>query len=430
VDGISWKGITSLLLLLGLVSLWPASVLAAPDAVESVSVSIISETATPPPRIAKRMTASISAVGENVLLGKKVTEVRDSQAAYEKIIQEVFDRVLVGYSVQEVAIHPGVDTTIVVTLTPWGDVVREVTVDMEYNNLSPGVSDLVRQDMGDVTGKVRDILIGLPIDAVDWGGALSKTVLRDYLEAQLPEFRYGFDIVPGAKTTVRISLAPQGTLIQDVQFSLRSKTIPNVLLMAARPEVEAMGNELRGLPVAFVERHRDYFTTRIGQTAANLPVVRKYGLTLKPVLEVGSDARITLFADTHQYKLTLKGYLDMGRQQDNTEVRLHVGKYLGEREEAFMEVHFLPSDVSWEFLPGIAHRVGTDTTVGVKYSITHQQYITWLHQPLSNRLSFRLERTPATGYNEMGLRYKLHDFVSAEYVRTNHESWLRLIADL
>lgn len=424
-----WRRQFLLLALAVVFCLLPVPAAAAADTVDSIAVNVTSDVP-PPARIVKRMIGSVTTVGEQILLGKTVGDVIDRQAAYEKIIQEVFDRVLVGYAVTGVTIDPGSRTTILVALTPWGDVVRDVSVELDYGSLSPAAAELMSRDVGDVTEKVRNLLVGLPIDSVDWAGSLSKTLLREYLEGQLPEFRSGIEIVAGAVTTVRISLLPQGPVVQDVQVSLRSKTIPNMLLLTARPDIETTAGELRGLPVAFVERHSAYFTNRVGSQAAQLPAARRYELKLTPSLEAGRETKVTLNAETDRYKVTLEGHLDMGREQNNTAVQLHVGKSIGSRDEAFMEVVFFPNRVSWEFLPGWGRRVGTNTNVGIKYNIGDQQAVLWLQQPLARNWSFRLERTPAAGYTEVGIRYKLHDFISAEYVFTNHDNWLRLVGDL
>ncbi len=408
---------------------FPVPAIAAAETVDSIVVNITSDVM-PPARIAKRMTNSVVAVGEHVLLGKTVSDVTEKQAAYEKVVQEVFDRVLVGYMVQGVSIQPGTQTGIAITLVPWGDIVRDISVEVDYGAMPAASAGLVRQDMGDVSEKVRNLLVGLPIDAVDWAGSMSKTLLHEYLEAQLPDFRTGIEIIAGPVTTVKISLLPQGPVVQDVQVSLRSKTIPNVLLLTARPDVEATAGELRGLPVSFVERHLAYFASRIQQKASQLPAVRRYELALTPVLEPGRETKVVLDAETDRYKITLEGHLDMGRQRDNTAAQLHVGKFLNKRDEAYMEVVFFPSQIAWQFKPGVFHRFGTNTNIGMKYNITDNQAVLCLNQPLSHDWSLRLERTPASGQTEIGFRYRLHDFISMEYIITNHDNWLRLIGDL
>lgn len=407
----------------------PGIAKASDDIVEKVTVSITASQ-TPTTRIAKRMSASVGTVGEQMLVGRNVSDVANGKASYEKLIQEIFDRVLVGYSVQSVNLVPDSNTVIQVAVAPWGEVVREVALEVDFGNISPEITDLVKKDMGNIEAKVNDVLVGLPIDAIDWAGGVSKILIREMLVSQLPEFRANFDIIAGARTVVHLSLAPLGATVQDVHVSLRSHTIPNVLLIAARPTVEQAGKSLVGLPVAFVERHRDYFTEKLAATAARHSIAKRYGLALTPVINPGVDTTVALDAETDQYKVALEGYLDMGRSKDNTSFKLHVGKFIGKQDEAFLEVDFIPSAVTWDFVPGWGHTFSPRTTAGMKYNISDQHNIVWLHQNLNRNLTLRLERTPAVNKNEFGIRYKMHDFLSAEYVVNKEDRWLRLIGSL
>jgi hypothetical protein len=401
------------------------------EVVEKVTVNIIpaSETQEPPDRIAKRMAASVSTVGEHVLLGRKVSDIIESRASYEKLIKEIFERVLVGYSVQQVTIIPGSQVQITVEIASWGEVVHDVKLEVDVGSVSPDVLTLVKKDIGDLESQVNGLLIGLPIDAVDWAGSVSKVVIRDMLAVQLPEFYANLDIVPGSHTIVKLSLSPRGPLVQSVHVTLQSQTIPNLLLFQVRPTVEDATNSLIGLPVTFIDRHRDYFTAKLLATAAQQPVTRRYGLLLTPVINAGSDTEIILQAETTKYRVLLEGYLDIDRADDATSFKLHAGKLLNKRDEAFLEVNFIPSKVTWEFLPGWGHRIGS-TDVGMKYNTTSERGIFWLNQELGHHWTLRMERTPVSGYTEVGVRYKLHEFLSAEYVITNNENWLRLVANL
>jgi len=416
-------------MLLAFFVLLPGIANASDDVVEKVTVSITASQ-TPTTRIAKRMSASVGIVGEQMLVGRTINDVTNGKATYENLIQEVFDRVLVGYSVQSVSLVPAANTRIEVRVVPWGDVVHDVTVEVDFGTISPELQGLVTQDMGNIEEKVNDVLVGLPIDALDWAGGVSKLVIREILASQLPEFRANFDIVPGPRTLVKLSLAPLGATVQDVHVSLRSHSIPNVLLAMTRPTVDQAGKSLVGLPVAFIERHRDYFTAKLAATAAEHSIAKNYGLTLTPVLNPGVDTEITLNAETDQYQVSLEGYMDMGRNKDNTSFRLHAGKFIGKQDEAFVEVNFVPSSVAWSFVPGWGHTIGSTTTAGIKYDMSDKREILWLRQDVNRNLSFRLERNVTAGNGEFAVRYKLHDFISAEYIVTQDGNWLRLIGNL
>lgn len=407
----------------------PSTAKASNEVVEKVTVSITSSQ-TPPSRIAKRMSASVGTVGEQMLVGRNVSDVAGGQADYERLIQEIFNRVLVGYSVKNVHVAAAPNAVIQVELSPWGDVVREVALEVDGGNLSPELTDLVKKDIGNMEDQINEILVGLPIDAVDWAGGVSKIVIREVLASKLPEFSANFEIIPGARTVVKVSLTPLGATVQDIHVSLRSRTIPNVLLVAIRPTVNQAGVSLVGLPVAFVERHRDYFTAKLTAAAEQHSLTKKYGLTLTPIIHPSVDTEIALDAETNRYKLSLEGNMDMGRSQDSTSFKLHGGKFISKQDEVFMEVRFVPSTVAWDFIPGFGHSVSKGLTVGVKYNLSDRNSILWLQQDLNRNLSLRFERTPASGLNEFGIRYKVHDFLSAEYIVNQRDQWFRLISSL
>jgi hypothetical protein len=376
------------------------------------------------------MEKSVTTVGEQVLVGRKISDVVENTPAYEKLIKDVFDRVLVGYSVQNVRITSGPDTRIEVTIAPWGDVVKDVKLELDLSGISPGAAALVQQEMGDMRGKIGEVLIGMPVDSVDWVGGISKTVMRDLLAAQLPEFQSNLDITAGTTTTVRISLMPSGPTIQDVKVVMRSGSIPNFLLLNVRSKVEEAALSLRGLPVHFVERHRNYFSKELEQVAGGQPAIERYGLKLNTTINADTESTVIISAETTKFNIWLEGYLDLGRNTDETSAKLHVGKYVSSRDELFLETTFNPGSVTWQFMPGWGHRFAQKTEFGIKYNVNDERDLLYLKQDLGRNWSIRLERTPANGYNELGVRYKLHDFLSAEYVFTSNEKWLRLVGNL
>jgi hypothetical protein len=67
---------------------------------------------------------------------------------------------------------------------------------------------------------------------------------------------------------------------------------------------------------------------------------------------------------------------------------------------------------------------------GIKYNTSSSQNMLWLSKELSPSWTMRLERNPKNRNNELGLRYKLHDFLSAEYIITKDDQWLRLVGHL
>lgn len=419
----------TLLLLIVLIQLTTIAGAAAPR-IEELNVSVECPQAPTAARVAKRMEASVNTVGQHVLLGKTVDEVLSAQSSYEKIIKEIFDRVLVGYSVNTVAITPGKATTVYVKLVPWGDVVRKVTLKINFSGVSPAVLPHLKDDIGDLERQIKEILLGLPVDSVDWVSGVAKQMIRETLAEKLPEFTATFDIEPGKETVLRVSLVPAGATIKDVNVNLRSQLLPNIMLFRARNQALETAKNLRGLPVAYVKRHEDIFGGMIRDVIANHKIARDYHLQVSADMVVDTDTTVTINANTDKYKVILEGYLDIGKDEDNTSLRLHAGKYIGDHDEIFLEINFMPSNVEWEFVPGWGTRLGPSTIGGIKYNLSESKSILWINQNLGPKWSLRIERIPADHHNEFALRYKMHEFLGVEYVASDTDNYLRLIGNL
>ena len=187
---------------------------------------------------------------------------------------------------------------------------------------------------------------------------------------------------------------------------------------------------MRGLPLSFVERNRDFFAARLEARAGVEGVTRRYSLRYTTEIRTGAVTEVVVQTETDRLNITLEGWLDVGRTKDNTAVKLHAGQYISDRDELFMEIKFLPNSVSWEFEPGWAHKLTPSTLAGVRYNLSEKHSKLWLHQYLGPQWLLRLERDPVDGRNEFAVRYKLHELLSAEYVFTTEEKWLRLIGNL
>jgi len=397
--------------------------------VEAVQVEVVA-TAVPAQRILRRMSESVKSIGEHLLLGRSTIEVSQRQEYYQKLVRDVFDRVLIGYTVEKVEIDAAAVTRIRIHIAPWGDTVRSVAVKVDYSGIAPQALGLIKTDMGKLEAEIEAALIGLPVDAVDWASGVARELIRELLLRRLPEFHFSLDVEAGAATAVRLSLFPTGELVREARVSLRSTTLPNLLLVHARPAVELEAASLRGLPVAYVERRLGYFTEKVRLAAQNDPVIHRFGLAVVPLVRPGTDTEVAVSVEAETYRISAEVFLDIGRDRDNISGKAHIGRKLGRQDEVFLELKVLPGTMTWEFMPGWGHRFGNDTWAGIRYRTNDQQWAGWLEQNLGGRWSLRAERWPNLNRNEVGIRYKLHDFLSAEFVLSNELQWLRLVGHL
>ena len=120
----------------------------------------------------------------------------------------------------------------------------------------------------------------------------------------------------------------------------------------------------------------------------------------------------------------------MGKKENSSQFKFHAGKYINPRQEAFLDVAFSPGDIKWEFLPGWSYHANEKTWLGIKYNLSEGDEWLFLEEALAKRWKLRAELCPKNGDFEVGLRYRLYDFFSLEYVIREDDKWLRLIGNL
>lgn len=397
--------------------------------VETVQVSIVSER--PLAQVLQtRLENSLSAVTQQMLNGKPVEDVELQRVKYERTLQEVFNRVLFGYEVEWVRLQPETNLSVQMKVTPWGDLVDSLIVQFEYGSLPPDLQPLLAKDLAGLADGLTELFVGLPVDSEDWAAGVARTEIRERALARLPEYAVNMELLPGTHSVLKLTTVPHGPLIQDSRINIRSPNLPNLLLLDLKRELAEEVTSWRSLPAAWVERHQDYFAQRLLHKAQQSALTARYDLTYQVQLQPGALTEIWLTANTSGYKINVEGYLDMGRQDNSTSAHLHAGRMMNRQTELFGEVDFYPAKFNWKFSGGLGRHIGADTDLGYQYQLTDGQGKLWLKQSLAPDWQLRLERYPKSGDYEMGVRYRLHEFLSVEYVYTKQENWLRLIGVL
>lgn len=382
-----------------------------------------------PSRLALRIQASVQAVAAQVLVGRPVAVVEPKRGAYERMVSEVFDRILIGYSVETASISLGEETKISLRLIPWGDVVEKTDLRWDDSAFPLRGRETLRFQVETLKKVVDEVLLGMPVDAADWGAGLARTVVREWFEDQLPEFRPEVEVSVAKTTQVKLTMTPRAPLVQALKVTLRSRSLPNVLLYTVQKDLEQEGQGWLQLPVSFVARQEKSLAEQLLLKAATHAWVKQLGLQMRLVeVRAGPVTEVVLDAESRYYRMFAEGYLDMGKKDEATRVRLHAGWKATPQGELFLEGDFFPNDVKNRWYSGLGWQVFSQTEAGVKYKFQDGEKIFWMRQQLGGPWSLRLERYEDQHASELGVRYRLHEFLSAEYVLTNEERWLRLIA--
>ena len=400
------------------------------NTVESVSVEVTAADKLPPP-VAQRMAQSIAGVAEQLMLGSDTAEIAAQKAQKEQIIREVFDKILVGYSVERVAIYPGVNTIVAVRLVPWSVTVKSVTVNTVIEGMPPELERLARRDMDGAEDMFVEVLQGMPLLAMDWTHGILKRELKTFMDEHLPEFRADFDITPTHNAQVNLTVYPKMPTVKNVNLFMRSDTVPNFALLGYRDKLEKKVNMLVGVPIGFAERHREEIAQNIADFLDGQADFHMVGMKTAVTMEIGEETAVTSRSDTDRYRLRLEGWLDIGKKDDDDALkfRLHFGTRLSSADELFLLADFAPQDVRVAWNIGYGRDLSSKTTAQFRYDPDKRRFIGGVSQYLLPDLQLRYERNRVTRLDEWGLRYRLHDFMSLEYVRNREEGWLRLIGN-
>lgn len=398
--------------------------------IEGVKVSVVDSTGRTGQALTERMTASMQVVAEQLFLEKDTAQIESVKSDYARLLGEVGERALTGYKVEETVIKLGTSSEIILKLSPWLDVVNDVEVDLKFSGVDQDMSEVLLSKLPELKARIVKTVSGASVDAVDWAGGVLRQKVRQDMESMLPEFRASVDLSQtGKKVVVQVIVYPIGQTVHDVKFELLSETVPNILFMKTKERLHEEADELRGLPVDFVKKHRPELEKRLLTSVNEEKVVSLYSLKPTVTITPGTDTVVEIRMEADKYKIWIEGYGDSGRDENNLSGRAHLGKYISDNDELFAEFSVELENMEWEFAPGLAHRHGK-TTIAYARRITEHENNYRLEYDVSPKWRLRAEHFSGANINEFGARFRIHEFLSVEYVYSNDKPYLRLIGNL
>lgn len=403
---------------------------AAAESVEKVVVSVEDVSGRTSDVLLERMTASMQVVAEQLFLDREAATIAKARQDYERLLGEVGERALTGYKVESIDILVGRTAKVSLKLSPWLDAVGSVRVDLNFSGVDKQTAADLSAKLPGLEEKIRHTLQGASLDSVDWAGGVLRQKIRQEVERNLPEFRASVDLSQTGKTVVaQVIVYPVGEIVQQVKFELFSETVPNILLLQAKKRLRADAETLRGLPVEYLRHHRGELEQKLLEAAFEEKVVGIYDLQPVVTIAPAVDAEVFFRMNAAKYKIWFEGYADLGREEDNLSGRAHVGKYFSDRDEVFAEVSLELEDMDWEFAPGYAHKSGKTTFAYLRRLSDHENNYR-LEYELSPKWRLRAEHFSDSDRNEFGARYRIHEFLSVEYVYSTDKPYLRLVGNL
>lgn len=378
----------------------------------------------------ERMGKSMQVVAEQLFLDKDSVNINAACGDYERLLAEVGDRVLTGYQMERVSVNAGAVTYIDIHAAPWSAAVENVFVDMEFSGVEPGTAQLLEKRLPQLKDRIENILKGSSVDASDWAGGILRRMVRSEVETQLPEFKAAVDVVGEEnRTVVQVVIYPVGQLVQNVKYSMTSESIPNLLLLDLKQRYAQKADALRGLPVEFVKRHQAELENLLLTDLKSEKSVKMHNLAPSIKLVPGSTLGVEIGMGSDKYKIWFEGYGDIGRDDDNISGRAHIGKFISGRDEIFGEAGVTLDDVDWDFSAGWARHWGKATLSYMRRGPDGQNVYRGEYD-FTSKWRLRTEYFSGTDTTEIAVRYRIHEFLSAEYVYSNDKPYFRIVGNL
>lgn len=419
------------IMLAAVASFWPLpQVFSMP--IENVRVQIVDTNKGTSAPLLEKMNNSMQIVAEQLLQDKDVETTEAVKADYAKLLAEIGDRVFTGYELQQVEMSVASNTTVKLYLRPWSGTIQQTRVEVDFSGLGQQTAAMLRKRIPRLEEELEQIVTGASIDAVDWAGSILRKQVREKVEQALPEFKAAVDLVQDGKTNnavVQVVIYPIGEAVTDIVYEMHSESVPNLLLMQLKYKYAERCNEFRGLPVGYVKRHKQELANILEEELKLEPIVGQLNLIPKVILLSGADTSIDISLNTNKYKIWADGYADIGRKDDNLSGKAHIGKYFSPKDEMFVEQELVTDNVHWSTNLGYARTWGKSTW-SFRRRIPEADNIYKLEYKLEPKWTLRMEHSSGNNRNEYAVRYRIHEFLSAEYVYGGKESYLRIIGNL
>lgn len=413
--------------------LWTGNVLAAP--VTKVDVQIKDEAGTTSPVLLQKMEDSMQVVAAQLFNGRDSDFITADAAGYERLLAEISDRVITGYQTNQVRLstsdgREGMTVKLVFSVAPWAQTVQKVDVDLQFSGISPFAAEVLQEKVPALKEQLQKTLQGASLDAADWAGSVLRGQVKGSVEEALPDFRAAVDLTTqNGNAVVQVVIYPVGELVRDVQYSMVSRSIPNILLMKLKYKYADKAKSLQGLPVSYVEMNKETLSKKILQELSDEIQVRRHHLMPQVLIHPGPETQLDISLESHEYKIWFEGYGDIGRKDHNLSGRAHFGKFISRRDEIFGEVGVDLKDVRWDFNAGYAFHYGK-ATMSYMFRVPADAHVIRAEYDITPKWRLRYEHFGDKKENEYAVRYRIHEFLSGEYVYSTNKSYFRIVGNL
>ena len=357
-----------------------------------------------------------------------------SSAVKAQLLQVVGEKLFTGYKIKNVLftqekIHVQMERS--TPLVPW-------SVEILLPHLEVPVAQWFSEDVQGMAQKVEELLAGVPLEAFAWCDAELKGAVEQLYEETLPGWRISLLVrTKEGNPSLQIAFSPEQPLTLAIDPKVRSNSLPTLFYSGIREDLLRDYAPIIGLPVGWVERHRDDLSAWSKKVLSKHRIVQQ--ARIEPKVEITPAPLSAVDVDLESRRFTVWFWLAayMGNSDRYPEVGLHLGRRAQLFPHTEMELYgeFVSTVNDWSLESRLGGRWSPwgDVWVGVE----------WVNPGDSWWARFSIDSRPRKPYfwvrfntdrdlnSAVGWRFSEHFSVEMHYDSRDRDYWsIRAIANL
>lgn len=343
----------------------------------------------------------------------------------EEIIKGVLPKLFPGYKVKEVVFE---DSYIKVLFESVPPIVERISISFSPDKFPEELEPLYRASYEELKVEINSLFYGLPVDSLDWVQEVASLRLKRVVSTLLPGYDASLSLIfLPAGLLVKLSLKGEDPIILTVDLTLRSRTVPNIVLRGLRKEFLPNVKLMEGLPIAFVRHHEKFFKDLVVKRASLSKALSFYRVDLSPELHLDRISSMVVSLESRVWSILAEGRIPVGLEDSEPEGILHFGKVFKEGE-LYLELKALLESIKIESFLGIEFKVGPKMWVGYRRGLSEGDNFFYLRYS-----NFQAGYWDEDGGIELSYSYWFGSWVRVEFTYSTHEDerfFLRVVGRL
>jgi hypothetical protein len=399
--------------------------------IKNIEIEIsVAKTSLPKP-VLKRIKESAKSVSERAMLNRQVSEIKQVKTSLEKILQKIFNQVLIGFYVNEVKINVDVTTVVYISIISSEKVVKSVKLSLDLSSVHPRWQYLFEKNLPEIANYVSPLLLGIPVESSSWAQDIINPLIDSIFKVNtfFPGFSISVDLNFGEETILILKLKPEKPQIRDIKIKIFSKTIPSIGFGHFKEQIYPNSKLIIGLPVEFVKANTIFLKKEL-EKELNKKIYQKFYIKAKVDFEINETTYIFLQIDSLKYDAGIEGRFNIGiseEEKPTAEARGWIGKKFTKRDKVLLRLSLEPSQPSLTSEIGISHELIPDFPISLLFDIKEGEPILWSRfkkEKWQIETNYSLDRGEK---KEFAAGYKMRNFLRGEISFEREKSWVRLV---